>query len=135
LVADARVLERAQAGKCLWKQARLHLLCNFKFLRSAALGFLVFGGQSALHFDRVGDFVKTNKRKCVAVGIPKAAEDGSPNRRCMIVGSGGIVRERRLQLQSGLETPEPRVGKKMDAALAPFAEFCKHVFGDEGYVG
>jgi len=34
-----------------------------------------------------------------------------------------------------LEAPEPRVGEKTDAALAPFAEFCEHIRGNKGDVG
>jgi hypothetical protein len=42
---------------------------------------------------------------------------------------------RRLQLQCVFEAPEPRVGKKADAALAPFAELCEHILGNECDVG
>ncbi len=130
-MADAGVLKSAQAGKRLWKQAGLHLLGDFKFLGSAALGFLVFGGEPALRFDRVSDFVEANQRKRVPVGIAEAAEDGSPNGRGVIVLDGSAVRKRRLHLQRVLESPEPRVGKKTDATLAPFTELCEDVFGDE----
>ena len=33
-----------------------------------------------------------------------------------------------------LESPEAGIGKKMDAALTPFAELSEHVFSDERYV-
>jgi len=135
LVADARVFERAHAGKSLWKQPGLHLLGNFQFLGGVAFGILTIGDGAALRLDGMSDFVKTDEGKRIAVGIAKAAEHGAPDWRSMIRGIGGIIRERRLRLQSMLEAPKPRVGKKMDAALAPFAEFGEHVFGNEGDVG
>jgi hypothetical protein len=113
----------------------LHLLSDFEFLGGAAFGFLTFGGGPALGFDGVSDLIKTDEGERVAVGIPKAAEDGSPNWRSVIAGSTGIIWERRLCLQSVLEAPEPRIGKKVDAALTPFAKLCEHVFGNEGDMG
>src|SRR5580693_7743978 len=98
-MANARVFERAHTGKRLRKQAGLHLLGDFKLLCGTSFGFQAFGHSAALLFDRVRDFVETDKRKRVAVGIPKTAEDSAPNRRRMIAGSTSIVSKRRLQLQ------------------------------------
>jgi len=113
----------------------LNLLGDFEFLGGTAFGLFTIGDGAALRFDRVSDFIKADKGERVAVGVPKAAEDGSPNWRSMIAGSGGLIWERRLRFQSVLETPEPRIGKKTDAAIAPFAEFSEHIFGNKRDVG
>ena len=60
LVADACVFERAQAGKRLREEPRLHLLGDLQLLGGPALGLLPIGDGAALRLDRVRDLVEAD---------------------------------------------------------------------------
>src|SRR5579864_4360562 len=106
LNATAGIFESVEARQGLRKQASLHALGDFQFLRGAALGFELLFGKAALGFDFADKVVAADEGKRVAVEIVEAGEDSAPER--------GL---RRVM--------------EANAALAPFLEFRHDVFGDQ----
>jgi len=62
-MAQAGVFEGFGLGMDLWEQARLHLLGDFHFLGSAAIGFEFLGESAALSFDAERQFVEAGEAK------------------------------------------------------------------------
>lgn len=73
--------ESFERRQSLGEEAGLHLLGDFEFLSSAALGFEFLGRGAALGFNGVSDFVETDEGERVAVGIFETGEDTAPDGR------------------------------------------------------
>ena len=104
LDAQSRIFKSCECRPSLGKKPALYLPGKFKLLVNAALGLISFGVRAALRLDFANDRVITEERERVAIQILE----------------GGADRARRLRLWRRVET---------DAALAPFLELGKHVFG------
>ena len=92
LPANSRVLQGFEGRQGLRKKSRLHLFGDIEFLCGAPLGFKPFGDGAALGFDGVSDFVETDKRERIPVGILETGEHAAPNRRVLTGGGQGVRR-------------------------------------------
>ena|ERR1700739_1779129 len=81
LETEAGKFKRLEGWQSLRKKAGLHLLGNLELLRGAALGFQLFSDGTALRFDGMGDFIETDEREGVAIGIFETCKHAAPNGR------------------------------------------------------
>ena len=79
----------------------------------------------------VRDLIETDQRETVAVGISKAGEDATPNRRMIFGLRRRLSRTRCAHGHRILEALQTRREGKAHAARAPFTELGENIFGDK----
>jgi len=130
------IVERLNWRADLRKKTALDFIGDFQFLDGAAFEFEFGGGGAALGFEGVGDFVKADEGKGVAVRIAEAGGDAAPDggffaEQRGFDGAAGCVGVGRIEL----DATEARGVLEADASFGPFLVFCEDVFGDEGQAG
>jgi len=128
-------LKRFERGKSLREETGLHLLGNFEFLSSTALGFQLFGDSAAMCFDLVSDFIEADEGEGIAVRILEPSKNTTPNGRGFGCGRGRFLGMPREHLDTMLQAAKARSDLERNATAAPVAELGKDILGDEGDLG